>query len=65
MTPRLKGARINAENVSEMTAMMRGYDIVANGLPRPFCENAIRAAIEVKVDMLDLISPHEETLALD
>jgi len=63
--PRLKGAPINAENISEMAAMMQGYDVVANGLPRSFCENAIRAAIEAKVDMLDLISPHEETLALD
>jgi len=62
---RLKPARIDAENIHEMADLMRGYDVVANGLPRTYCENAIRAAIEAKVDMLDLISPHQETLALD
>lgn len=62
---RLKGARVNAENISEMAAMMQGYDVVANGLPRSFCENAMRAAIQTKSNMLDLVSPHEETLALD
>ena len=62
---RLKAAKINAESVSEMAELISGYDVVANGLPRVYCENAIRAGIEAKVDMLDLISPHEETLALD
>ena len=62
---RLKAAKINAESVSEMAELISGYDVVANGLPRVYCENAIRAGIEAKVDMLDLISPHEETLVLD
>ena len=62
---RLKAAKINAESVSEMADLINGYDVVANGLPRVYCENAIKAAIEARVDMLDLISPHEETLALD
>ncbi|MCP4627972.1 MAG: hypothetical protein GY850_31305, partial [bacterium] len=62
---RLKAAKINAESVAEMADLMAGYNVVANGLPRLFCENAIKAAIKAKVEMLDLISPHEETLALD
>ena len=62
---RLRAAKINAESVSEMAELISGYDVVANGLPRVYCENAIRAAIKAKVNMLDLISPHEETLALD
>jgi lysine 6-dehydrogenase len=62
---RLKAAKINAESVDEMADLMAGYNVVANGLPRVFCENAIQAAIKAKVDMLDLISPHEETLLLD
>jgi saccharopine dehydrogenase-like NADP-dependent oxidoreductase len=63
--PRLEGTKINAESISDMVDLIRGYDVAANGLPRIYCENAIRAAIEAGVDMLDLISPHEETLALD
>lgn len=62
---RLKVAKINAENVDETAELISGYDIVANGLPRTCCEHAIKAAIIAKVDMLDLISPHAETLALD
>jgi lysine 6-dehydrogenase len=62
---RLKGVKINAESITDMAALIKGYDVVANGLPRVYCENAIRAGIRAGVDMLDLISPHEETLALD
>jgi len=62
---RLKAVKINADSVPEMAELIGGYDVVANGLPRVYCENAIRAGIKAKVDMLDLISPHEETLALD
>jgi saccharopine dehydrogenase-like NADP-dependent oxidoreductase len=49
----------------KMANLISGFDVVANGLPRVFCENAIKAEIKAKVDMLDLISPHEETLAFD
>lgn len=62
---RLKACRVDAQNIEAMTELMAGYDVVANGLPRIYCENAIRAAIRAGVDTLDLISPHEETLALD
>lgn len=62
---RLKAAKINAESVTEMAELISGYDVIANGLPRVYCENAIRAGIKAKVNMLDLISPHEETLTLD
>ena len=62
---RLRVVKVNAESVDETAKLMSGYDVVANGLPRAYCENAIKAAIIAKVDMLDLVSPHEETLALD
>ncbi len=62
---RLQAVKINAESISEMAELMKGYDVVANGLPRTYCENAMKAAIQAKVDILDLVSPHEETLALD
>jgi saccharopine dehydrogenase-like NADP-dependent oxidoreductase len=62
---RLKAAKFNAENIDQMADLIKGFDVVANGLPRVFCENAIRAGIDAGVSMLDLISPHEETLALD
>ena len=62
---RLRVVKVNAESVDETAKLMSGYDVVANGLPRAYCENAIKAAIVAKVDMLDLVSPHEETLALD
>jgi saccharopine dehydrogenase-like NADP-dependent oxidoreductase len=62
---RLNGVKINAESITDMAALIKDYDVVANGLPRVYCENAIRAGIRAGVDMLDLISPHEETLALD
>lgn len=62
---RLKAVPLKAENINEMARLMAGHRVVANGLPRLFCENAIRAAIQAGVDMLDLVSPHEETLALD
>jgi saccharopine dehydrogenase-like NADP-dependent oxidoreductase len=62
---RLRAAKVDAESIDQMADLMKGYDVVANGLPRIFCENAIRAGIKAGVGMLDLISPHEETLALN
>ncbi len=62
---RLRAVSLNAENIDDMAALMEDHCVVANGLPRLYCENAIRAAIQAGVDMLDLVSPHEETLALD
>ena len=62
---RLQVVKLNAESVAETAELMSGYDVVANGLPRTYCENAIKSAIIAKVDMLDLVSPHQETLVLD
>ncbi|MCX5825560.1 MAG: saccharopine dehydrogenase NADP-binding domain-containing protein, partial [Deltaproteobacteria bacterium] len=62
---RLKFVDLDANNVQEMANLMRGYTIVANGLPRIFLEKTIHAAIMAKVDIVDLVSPSAETLALD
>ena len=50
---RLRASKVDAESIDQMADLMRGYDVVANGLPRIFCENAIRAGIKAKVGMLD------------
>lgn len=63
--PRLKAVQINADNISEMANLMKEFTVVASGLPRTFGFKAIKAAIEAKVHIIDLISPHEETLSLD
>ena len=62
---RLKVTEFNAESISEMSKIMEDCDVVANGLPRIFAKNAIIAAINAKKDILDLTSPHRETLGLD
>jgi saccharopine dehydrogenase-like NADP-dependent oxidoreductase len=62
---RLKVVGFDASKVSDMVKIMKGYDVVANGLPRVFSLRAMKAAIAAKVPILDLISPEEETLALD
>ena len=62
---RLKVVGFDASKVSDMVKIMKGYDVVANGLPRIFSLKAMKAAIAAKVPILDLISPEEETLALD
>jgi saccharopine dehydrogenase-like NADP-dependent oxidoreductase len=62
---RLKVVGFDANKISDMVKLMKGYDVVANGLPRIYSERAIKAAIVARVNILDLISLEEETLALD
>ncbi|MBM4433367.1 MAG: hypothetical protein FJ025_05145, partial [Chloroflexi bacterium] len=62
---RLKVVGFDANKISNMTKLMKGYDVVANGLPRVYSEKAIKAAITARVNILDLISLEEETLSLD
>ena len=62
---RLKVVVFDANKISDMVKLMKGYDVVANGLPRIYSEKAIKAAIAARVNILDLISLEEETLALD
>lgn len=67
---RLKDKRVtvvgvDANQTHAMARLMKGYDVVANGLPRAHSVKAIKAAIAAGVDILDLVSPSAETLALD
>lgn len=62
---RVSVTKVDASNVPDVVKLMRGYDVVANGLPRDFALSIIKASIETRVDYLDLISPSLETLALD
>lgn len=62
---RLKVVGFDANKISDMVRLMKGYDVVANGLPRIYSEKAIKAAIAARVNILDLISLEEETLSLD
>jgi len=62
---RIKVTRLDATRISEIAKRIRGYDVVANGLPREYVVKAIKAAIQAGVPILDLVSPSEKTLALD
>lgn len=62
---RLKVVGLDASKISDMVRLMRGYNVVANGLPRIYSVKAIMAAITARVDIIDLISPEKGTLALD
>jgi lysine 6-dehydrogenase len=62
---RLRVVGLDASKTSDIVKLMKGYDVVANGLPRVLCEKATRAAIAAKVDIIDLVSLSEETLSLD
>jgi saccharopine dehydrogenase-like NADP-dependent oxidoreductase len=62
---RLKVVGFDANKISDMAKLMKGNDVVANGLPRIYSEKAIKAAIAARVNILDLISLEEETLSLD
>jgi saccharopine dehydrogenase-like NADP-dependent oxidoreductase len=62
---RLKVVGFDANKISDMVKLMKGYDVVANGLPRIYSEKAIKAAVMARVNILDLISLEEETLSLD
>jgi lysine 6-dehydrogenase len=62
---RLKACFIDANDLSALVKLMKEYDIIANGLPRTFLEKATHAAIEAKVNIIDLVSPSAETLAMD
>jgi len=62
---RLVVEQFDADDVSGMVKLIRESRVVANGLPRVFAKKAMEAAIEAKVDLADLISPHEDTLALN
>jgi lysine 6-dehydrogenase len=62
---RVKVVPLDAEKTSDIVKLMIGHDIVANGLPRVLCLKATKAAISAKVDIIDLISPSVEFLALD
>ncbi|NIS69715.1 MAG: hypothetical protein GTO12_12420 [Proteobacteria bacterium] len=62
---RVRVVELDANKTQTMTKLMKGYDVVANGLPRDYNLKAIKAAIAAKVDILDLVSPSTETLALN
>jgi lysine 6-dehydrogenase len=62
---RVKVVGLDANEVAGMVKLMKGYDMVANGLPRVFLEKATAAAIEAGVNITDLISPSAETLSMD
>ena len=62
---RISIAKVDASNMSDMTRLMKGYDVVVNGLPRDFGLSFIKAAIEARVNSIDMTSPNPEKLALD
>ena len=50
-------ARIDASDQTALVELMRGFDVVMNGLPKLLAPNVLRAAIEVGCHVADLGSP--------
>ncbi|MBS7656284.1 saccharopine dehydrogenase NADP-binding domain-containing protein [Candidatus Bathyarchaeota archaeon] len=51
---RISIIKVNAENIEELTSLMKDYDIVVNGLPFKYDEKVTEAAIAAKVNGLDV-----------
>jgi hypothetical protein len=50
-------ARIDASDRAALVELMRGFDVVMNGLPKLLAPNVLRSAIEVGCHVADLGSP--------
>jgi lysine 6-dehydrogenase len=59
--------KIDVKNKADTVRLIKGFDVVAGGLPRPFCDKAIEATIEAGVGWADvaanfgtIFSQHED-----
>jgi lysine 6-dehydrogenase len=58
--------KVDATNRREMARLMRrGFDVVASALPRPFCDSAAAAAIDVGVGWADVAASFATIFDLD
>lgn len=57
--------KLDVTDKKAMAALMKGYDVVASAVPRPFCDAAVEAAIEAKVDYADIAAGFSTIFSLD
>jgi len=62
---RVSVAKVDVNNITDLVKLMKGYDVVASGLPRYFGPELIKAVIEARVNYIDMTSLTPEKLALD
>jgi len=63
--PKEKLIKFDASDLKALRKLMKGQDVVINGLPKPFAFDVLEAAIELKTSCCDLGSPDERMLGLD
>ena len=56
---------LDARSPEQIRALMKGHEIVVNGLPKPFAFDVLEACIEQKVCSCDLGSPNAKMLSLN
>ncbi len=64
-TAKDKVVRLDATDSTALRKLMKGKDVVVNGLPKPFAYDVLKAALDVKVSCCDLGSPDDRMLDLD
>jgi saccharopine dehydrogenase-like NADP-dependent oxidoreductase len=57
---RLSYLKVDANNVAELARLMKGFDVVASTLPFRYDFNVTQAAIEARVDGIDVASTEEQ-----
>lgn len=57
---RLSFVKADANNVEELAGLMRGFDVVASALPFRYDFNVTQAAIEARVNGIDVASTEEQ-----
>ena len=67
---RVGGGKITVDkhdvtDVKATAKLMKGYDVVASAVPRPFCDAAVEAAIEAKVNYADIAAGFGTIFSLD
>ncbi|UCG12465.1 MAG: saccharopine dehydrogenase NADP-binding domain-containing protein, partial [Deltaproteobacteria bacterium] len=63
--PNNRVVEINAFDQLALVELLRGHDVVLNGLPKAFAVNVLRAAIETGANVADLGSPTPDLESLD
>jgi saccharopine dehydrogenase-like NADP-dependent oxidoreductase len=63
--PKEKVTKLDASDSKAMRKIMKGKEVVVNGLPKPFALEVLKAALELKISSCDLGSPDDRMIALD
>ena len=57
--------QLDATKPKDLKRLMKGHQIVVNGLPKPFALNVLKACLDLKISCCDLGSPDDRMLASD